>query len=455
MKRFNNFLYMHINDLYIDFKFVKNEKRINIPINIVKDGKILDFNQLFYIINKFLKDNLIKNNCKTFIVLESSKIINYEMKSPILNDNDIESMIYYDALEKFDLDINSYRIIFKKEKHENKLNLDISLIPLEIISSYNKLANSLSLNLINIQSILGNEIFKEYENLLVMNITNTIISIKSDKKKIKKIVFDQEFYALIEKFNVEYEDICYIIKKSKDNIKVNYDIEILSSKINILIRKRILFLKSYISNLDKSIFVLNNLDSDLDFTLYKNSLDFEFTILNNLQYKFNTENLNVKNKENNKKIIVSLAIILILLVNIFIYLDYNNKVALKEDELKKSKIMLLDLENQIKKLNSKESKLKNETLELEKKELIKKNNLLENNKKFIDLIIKLEQEKQNELLLTDYEFKENIIFISGICNSETELDNFLKDLKYESKLINSYVEDDVLKFKLKIDLGDK
>ena len=81
--------------------------------------------------------------------------------------------------------------------------------------------------------------------------------------------------------------------------------------------------------------------------------------------------------------------------------------------------------------------------------------LSKNNKYFENLVIYFENLDKEDILVTNYEFNESLIYIKGIVNDINILDNIKKDIEYKTRLIENNVQDDlIVNFKLEIELGD-
>lgn len=208
---------------------IKNHLEIEILNEIYENGEIKDFNQLSYIIKRNLEINNIKTK-KTYIVLDTDKIITREIILPVRIDHDYKDFLE-NHLEDF-LPINKEEYVISHQIVDSILNQESSKIlvtaaPKTLVNNFHRLIKSSGLKPC-VLDIVGNGISKflfsneEYGLAVTIGIgylnTNVVISnlgqfrywkrINTGYKKILESLKDMEIdkYELIDLLSQDNSD---------------------------------------------------------------------------------------------------------------------------------------------------------------------------------------------------------------------------------------------------------
>lgn len=459
MDFFKRELNILISDMQITMKYLDFKKEIILEHSIIRNGYILDENYLFYLLNKFLKENKIKNNIDTNIYIISSDIININLELPIINDDEINSMIFYEIEDKYLLNLENYKYKFKYIKNEENIKVEVILLPKEIIIDYIELFKKLKLNLVGLYSYTEYINSKLKENIIIyLNISHCIILINDFEKVYINTIFSEDISNLINKNSLNIEDFLEILEINENKAEDKSFNELRNRMIN-LKDNQVNLINSYINKYNLPIFFTENLYSvkiveDLEKynEIKLNFLDIEVFPKDNLQL---LNFIEFKIKKNILKREYVFIILFLVIFNVLIFKNINNKNKKLENEI----VYLNESINNNKKIlntmNPEKIISENKRLKSLKEEDDNLKKLSKNNKYFENLVIYFENLDKEDILVTNYEFNESLIYIKGIVNDINILDNIKKDIEYKTRLIENNVQDDlIVNFKLEIELGD-
>ena len=459
MDFFKRELNILISDMQITMKYLDFKKEIILEHSIIRNGYILDENYLFYLLNKFLKENKIKNNIDTNIYIISSDILNINLELPIINDDEINSMIFYEIEDKYLLNLENYKYKFKYIKNEENIKVEVILLPKEIIIDYIDLFKKLKLNLIGIYSYTEYINSKLKENIIIyLNISHCIILINDFEKVYINTIFNEDISNLINENSLNIEDFLEILEINENRAEDKSFNELRNRMIN-LKDNQVNLINSYINKYNLPIFFTENLYSvkiveDLEKynEIKLNFLDIEVFPKDNLQL---LNFIEFKIKKNTFKREYVFIILFLVIFNVLIFKNINNKNKKLENEI----VYLNESINNNKKIlntmNPEKIISENKRLKSLKEEDDNLKKLSKNNKYFENLVIYFENLDKEDILVTNYEFNESLIYIKGIVNDINILNDIKKDIEYKTRIIENNVQDDlIVNFKLEIELGD-
>lgn len=459
MDFFKRELNILISDMQITMKYLDFKKEIILEHSIIRNGYILDENYLFYLLNKFLKENKIKNNIDTNIYIISSDIININLELPIINDDEINSMIFYEIEDKYLLNLENYKYKFKYIKNEENIKVEVILLPKEIIIDYIELFKKLKLNLVGLYSYTEYINSKLKENIIIyLNISHCIILINDFEKVYINTIFSEDISNLINENSLNIEDFLEILEINENKAEDKSFNELRNRMIN-LKDNQVNLINSYINKYNLPIFFTENLYSvkiveDLEKynEIKLNFLDMEVFPKDNLQL---LNFIEFKIKKNTLKREYVFIILFLVIFNVLIFKNINNKNKKLENEI----VYLNENINNNKKIlntmNPEKIISENKRLKSLKEEDDNLKKLSKNNKYFENLVIYFENLDKEDILVTNYEFNESLIYIKGIVNDINILNDIKKDIEYKTRIIENNVQDDlIVNFKLEIELGD-
>lgn len=443
----NNLYKIYINDLSIDFYFKERIERIKLAPGIIVNGYIEDENYLYYILNKFLKDNRVKNNIKAQLILNSSEIRHIEKYDYNLKEEELNSFLYYELNDILKGNIEHYEYRFIKNK---RLKLSIFLIPKKMIDDYLDLFEKLHLSIEKINSINDIMFIENKDYNLNINETNAVISINNEEFIYSKTIFDNRFSEFIIKNNVDYEDIYYIIDKKEIELFTLEDKEI-KDELQTLVENKLDILLNNIIYLDTKYVLSGNFSNKI-------VIDFLEREIKNIKYKdisrYNNEKINFVNQNQKKFNYLLLIPIIIICLNSLLYMNINQRIKRESLNLVDNKIVYEEQKNYIEKLNPEEIKKNSKEIKDIEKENAYWNNINLENKKYFEILEKLLEYKSDEILFTDFEYFKNSIYISGVSIDDAFLEKIENITGFKVKVISSDDIEEILHFKTKIDLGD-
>ncbi|MDO5040786.1 MAG: hypothetical protein Q4D95_01720 [Peptoniphilus sp.] len=446
LKRLEDINIVIVEDLSIKILAKDKDIEFEVPKSIIEDFEIMDKNNLFYIFKKFFENNPME---KFIIISPSTKFLSYEISLPKIKKEDISSMVYYELESLLPVDIDNYKIRYDYVESDNEYLVEARLVEKKILKDYIEIFERLNKNLLGIFSIRDIFKLKDDENIIFFGLSNICI-LKSHRVK---MMYVNEFKDLLEDLGLEYYSLLNILDGKY------YEID---DGIKLKVKER-----SEIILYEKTILVANTLDegsvtffgSGL-FDITKKYIS-EFVDISAKRFGISIRDINLnekfnfidKKKKKNRGIWYFLCVFL--LFNSFLYFYLNRTLAFREGE-----IALLDeeqegLQRQIEDLNIEKLKEDNAILlERQRKETAIKEKI-KNNKNFEYLFLKLESMESDDFLFTSYDYRNGILYISGVTKSKETLEDIVNKIDYESKIINSTIEKDLLNFKIEVKFGEQ
>ena len=138
------------------------------PSGIVNDG-VIKADESF---RKILKEKLNERKIRTTKVvfsINSGRIANREVTIPMVKENKIQALLMVNSSEYFPVDLTEYQLVYRIldriEVQENKkFKLLVFAVPIEIIASYQELADFCGLSIRAIDYV-GNSIYQEMKQM--------------------------------------------------------------------------------------------------------------------------------------------------------------------------------------------------------------------------------------------------------------------------------------------------
>ncbi|CDZ75095.1 putative membrane protein [Peptoniphilus sp. ING2-D1G] len=445
VKRLENINIVIVGDLSIKILAKDKDIEFEVPKTIIEDFEIIDKNNLFYIFKKFFENNSMEN----FIIISpSTKFLSYEISIPKIKKEDIDSMVYYELEGLLPVDIDNYKTKYDYVESGQGYLVEVRLIEKKIIRDYIEIFERLNKNLLGIYSIRDVFKLKKDENIVFFGLSNICI-LNSDRVK---LLYINEFKNLLEEFNLEYYSLLNILDGKYYEIADDIKLKVTE--------------KSGIILYEKTILVANTLKKGTA-TFFGNAL-FDITrkyiseFVDTSAKRFDigirdidfNEKFNFieKKKQKNKNILYFFIIFLIL--NSFIYFYLNGILEDKEREVATLNKEHEDLQIQIENTNIEKLKEDNKLLLEKQKEEKAIKEKIKNNKNFENLFIELESFESDDLLFTSYDYRNGVLYINGISKSKKAVDDIIKKIDYESKIINNEIENNLLNFKIEVKVGE-
>ena len=163
------------------------------PGGIVNDG-VVKSEESFC---RILKGELQKRNIhtrKVVFAIDSARIANREVTIPMVKENKIHALLAANSSEYFPVDLKEYQLVYRiidkvETPDDKKYKLLVFAVPIEIVSSYQKLAAFCSLSLRTLDYV-GNSIYQEMklmsdqEQLVILKVdeNSSMITIVQDGK---------------------------------------------------------------------------------------------------------------------------------------------------------------------------------------------------------------------------------------------------------------------------------
>lgn len=430
-----------INDFTLDIYFQKKFKRIVIPFGMIKDGRIRDFNYIYYIMKKFLRENHISHSERVSLILNSKNNIFIKRKVPDISYEDQKSMLYYEIKESTPYEIDEYYYEFIKEGEF----ACIFMVKKQILDEYLELFEKLKLKVISFNTL--NDYFFKSGNvfLLFFNLTNTVLSLNSDTKIMSQFVNEHEMYDFIEKTNLDYENIKYILFE-KEIYNAEVDIKKYRDFLDMDLKNRLNSLYFTLRKYNYDIILSGDFMNENVKNLIENSFPDR-----NIEYieeipKFTDINF-IKKKKFEIKIQYIFIFILIFL-NCMLSFFINDKYKAAKIENEKIVTCFNKEKSDLNSLKPKKVKRKVELLKKRENKKKKTEKLNSENQKFLNYVTKFSNLNSDEIYITEFEFKNSKIYIVGFARNEDILHKIFKDYNYE---IISTNEKELLNFKLLIE----
>lgn len=407
----------------------KNEKEsqvIPIPYRIFRDGKILDYHHFFYKISKILKSLDLEKRDKIYVIFDSSEFIHINYKIPEIEESEIKNFLELELEDYGNFDLSDYKTFYRDLRSKDFIDLSIDLVPRAMILDLEKLFKKLEINNFEIipesQFISSNGKFIEIAPTYIKE-----IFVKDNLVNSYEKIYDENIERLIENNNLEE-------KNASNIINLRYDPEEQKLEDDFLFKYKNFFI-SHISQIEKfaNKDKLKLFGSISDSKTIKDTLraygNLDFEILDSDIYNFHDLNREKITKKKTKKknyinIFLPLALVAIIVFNIFYSKNLKKEYEIKSENLSKDK------------------------LELTEEKDLSSDKFQERNKKFLEKISKIQELEDENLILTSYNFDKGKIIVRGIVRDENYFNEAFKDFHIINK--NFYKENGFNKFEMQI-----
>lgn len=407
----------------------KNEKEsqvIPIPYRIFRDGKILDYHHFFYKISKILKSLDIEKRDKIYVIFDSSEFIHINYKIPEIEESEIKNFLELELEDYGNFDLSDYKTFYRDLRSKDFIDLSIDLVPKAMILDLEKLFKKLEVNNFEIfpesQFISSNGKFIEIAPTYIKE-----IFVKDNLVNSYEKIYDENIERLIENNNLEE-------KNASNIINLRYDPEEQKLEDDFLFKYKNFFIR-HISQIEKfaNKDKLKLFGSISDSKTIKDTLraygNLDFEILDSDIYNFHDLNREKITKKKTKKknyinIFLPLALVSIIVFNIFYSKNLKKEYEIKSENLSKDK------------------------LELTEEKDLSSDKFQERNKKFLEKISKIQELEDENLILTSYNFDKGKIIVRGIVRDENFFNEAFKDFHIMNK--NFYKENGFNKFEMQI-----
>lgn len=407
----------------------KNEKEsqvIPIPYRIFRDGKILDYHHFFYKISKILKSLDIEKRDKIYVIFDSSEFIHINYKIPEIEESEIKNFLELELEDYGNFDLSDYKTFYRDLRSKDFIDLSIDLVPKAMILDLEKLFKKLEVNNFEIfpesQFISSNGKFIEIAPTYIKE-----IFVKDNLVNSYEKIYDENIERLIENNNLEE-------KNASNIINLRYDPEEQKLEDDFLFKYKNFFIR-HISQIEKfaNKDKLKLFGSISDSKTIKDTLraygNLDFEILDSDIYNFHDLNREKITKKKTKKknyinIFLPLALVAIIVFNIFYSKNLKEEYEIKSENLSKDK------------------------LELTEEKDLSSDKFQERNKKFLEKISKIQELEDENLILTSYNFDKGKIIVRGIVRDENYFNEAFKDFHIMNK--NFYKENGFNKFEMQI-----
>lgn len=427
---FDKNIIIKINDGFINLtEDRKNEKEsqvIPIPYRIFRDGKILDYHHFFYKISKILKNLDLEKRDKIYVIFDSSEFIHINYKIPEIDENEIKNFLELELEDYGNFDLSYYKTFYRDFRSKDFIDLSIDLVPRAMILDLEKLFKKLEINNFEIfpesQFISSNGKFIEIAPTYIKE-----IFVKDNLVNSYEKIYDENIERLIENNNLE-------VKNASNIINLRYDPEEQKLEDDFLFKYKNFFIR-HISQIEKfaNKDKLKLFGSISDSKTIKDTLraygNLDFEILDSDIYNFHDLNREKITKKKTKKknyinIFLPLALVAIIVFNIFYSKNLKEEYEIKSENLSKDK------------------------LELTEEKDLSSDKFQERNKKFLEKISKIQELEDENLILTSYNFDKGKIIVRGIVRDENYFNEAFKDFHIINK--NFYKENGFNKFEMQI-----
>ncbi|MDP4180213.1 MAG: type IV pilus assembly protein PilM [Bacillota bacterium] len=124
---------------------------VNTPGNIINDGRILSLEYIMKTLSGIIKKNKIKAN-KLIMNISGTGVITREIQLPKSTDDELESILKYDAQQYFPVDLEDYVMDFKilddgASNNENTCRVLLVAVPLKQANDYMYIAEKLKIEM--------------------------------------------------------------------------------------------------------------------------------------------------------------------------------------------------------------------------------------------------------------------------------------------------------------------
>lgn len=427
---FDRSIKIKLNDGFVDiFDKTKSEEEKNsvpMPYRIYRDGNILDYHHFFYKMGKVFKKLDLNKRDKAYVIFDSSEFIHINYKIPEIDESEIREFLNLELEDYGGFNLDDYEIFYKKKSLGDNLELSINLVPRDMILKIEEVLDKLEVK--NYEILPESQTFSKDGKFLEVQATYIkLISIEDDLVKSYEKIYDENIEKIIEDNGLEE-------KNASNIINLRYDIEEQKVEEDFLFKYKNYFIR-HINKIEKfasgdKIYLFGKIaDSETIKNLLKSYSNLEYEYLGkNLELNI----LKTKEKEKNKtkkdknyiNYILPLAILILIISNLFYYKKLKN-----ENELISEKIKTQEL---------------TEGEEMD----ISSDRFQEKNKKFIEKISEIQKLEDENLVITSYNFDKGKIIVRGLVKDEDYFNKTFKDIDIVSK--NFYKENGFNKFEMQI-----
>ena len=427
---FDRSVKIKLNDGFIDiFDKTKSEEEKNsvpMPYRIYRDGNILDYHHFFYKMGKIFKKLDLNKRDKSYVIFYSSEFIHINYKIPEIDETEIRGFLNLELEDYGDFNLDDYEVFYKKRSLGDNLGLSIDLVPRDMISRIAEVLDKLEVK--NYEILPESQTFSKDGKFLEVQATYIkLISIDDELVKSYEKIYDENIEKMIEENGLEE-------KNASNIINLRYDIEEQKVEEDFLFKYKNYFIR-HINKIEKfasgdKIYLFGKIaDSETIKEVLKSysKLDFDY-IGENLEFDISKTKEKEKNKTKKNKnyinFILPLAILILIISNLFYY----SKLK-KENELISEKIKTQEV-------------TEGEDIDLSS------DRFQEKNKKFIEKISKIQKFEDENLVITSYNFDKGRIIVRGLVKDEDYFNKTFKDIDIVSK--NFYKENGFNKFEMQI-----
>ena len=427
---FDRSIKIKLNDGFIDiFDKTKSEEEKNsvpMPYRIYRDGNILDYHHFFYKMGKIFKKLDLNKRDKSYVIFDSSEFIHINYKIPEIDETEIRGFLNLELEDYGDFNPDDYEVFYKKKSTGDNLELSIDLVHRDKILKIAEVLDKLEVK--NYDILPESQTFSKDGKFLEIQATYIkLISIEDELVKSYEKIYDENIEKMLEDNGLEE-------KNASNIINLRYDIEDQKVEEDFLFKYKNYFIR-HINKIEKfasgdKIYLFGKIaDSETIKDLLKS--------YSNLGYEYLGENLELnilktkeKEKNNTKKdknyvnFILPLAILILIISNLFYYKKLKNENELISEKIKTQEAT------------------EGEDIDLSS------DRFQEKNKKFIEKVSEIQKLEDENLVITSYNFDKGRIIVRGLVKDEDYFNKTFKDIDIVSK--NFYKENGFNKFEMQI-----
>lgn len=427
---FDRSVKIKLNDGFIDiFDKTKSEEEKNsvpMPYRIYRDGNILDYHHFFYKMGKIFKKIDLNKRDRTYVIFDSSEFIHINYKIPEIDETEIRGFLNLELEDYGDFNLDNYELFYKKRSLGDNLELSIDLVPRDMILKIEEVLDKLEVK--NYEILPESQtLSKDGKFLEIQTSYIKLISIDDELVKSYEKIYDENIEKMIEDNGLEE-------KNASNIINLRYDIEEQKVEEDFLFKYKNYFIR-HINKIEKfasgdKIYLFGKIaDSETIKDLLKS--------YSNLEYEYFGENLEfnilkTKEKEKNKtkkdknyvNYILPLAILILIISNLFYYKKLKNENEIISEKIKTQEVT------------------EGEDIDLSS------DRFQEKNKKFIEKVSEIQKLEDENLVITSYNFDKGRIIVRGLVKDENYFNKTFKDIDIVSK--NFYKENGFNKFEMQI-----
>lgn len=427
---FDRSVKIKLNDGFVNiFDKTKSEEEKNsvpMPYRIYRDGNILDYHHFFYKMGKIFKKLDLNKRDKSYVIFDSSEFIHINYKIPEIDESEIIGFLNLELEDYGGFNLDDYEIFYKKKSLGDNLELSINLVPKDMILKIEEVLDKLEVK--NYEILPESQTFSKDGKFLEVQATYIkLISIEDELVKSYEKMYDENIEKIIEDNGLEE-------KNASNIINLRYDIEEQKVEEDFLFKYKNYFIR-HINKIEKfasgdKIYLFGKIaDSETIKDLLKSysNLDFEYfgenLELNILKTKEKEKNKTKKDK-NYVNYILPLAILILIISNLFYYKKLKNENEIISEKIKTQEVT------------------EGEDIDLSS------DRFQEKNKKFIEKISEIQKLEDENLVITSYNFDKGRIIVRGLVKDEDYFNRTFKDIDIVSK--NFYKENGFNKFEMQI-----